>query len=708
MNFVLNRRKFLALGSASAAATMAKPAKGQAGLLQNALSSSGGISAARWQREAERKSELAKDITWMSNEPLYYVRRRGNYYVDEAEIYEKMYEPENIRRMADAGVRFAMIHFYKGFGLEYEKAQIERSRRAAELMHEHGMKVRLYFAGTMFIETMYREVPDAHLWEQRDQDDRWVSYGSLTYRHYACPNEPAYRDYLKPILKIGVEALKADEIVFDNLSLQQEPKSCRCWRCQRAFRAMLRRRYPTKEAVMRRFGLPDVDSIWINEWDPTLAPADAVRELSDPVLQEWVWFRCESLANHANALSEYVKSLNPNVSVAMNIKGLYSFNRYWTNAVYHPLYAGHIDVMSFDTGGYDARIDSKTGALVTQIRSYKVARLIGSSCGEDHSDDLQTAVQMAFNYATTVKGYAGGPYTEGAAKTFSPIMEFYRHYNDRYYTGTESVADVAVLLTWPSMAYSINANWGPSTLLEQVLIQHKVPFDLLFNEQFDRIGKYSAVILPEQDCVSQEQVDGLLKYVRNGGTLVLTGNTATYNQWREMWRKNPLLPARREGKGRIVYIPKIIPGIKESRVMSPAEWVLPKNHREIYAAIVNNLPRQLSITTKAPLTTVLELLKRPETNEAIVHLVNFDRENPLAPCSVTLQKQYSGRVKSATRFSPDADHPEPLHFQESNRQVQFTVPRTELYAMIVVAHESSATTQAESSAVHSLSKGTSI
>jgi Beta-galactosidase len=686
MNFSLNRREFLALTSASAVSTMVNP-NSQAEPLPETASPSQAGPETRWQRQAEHKLESAKGVTWMTHEPLYFIQRRGgDRFVDEAEIYEQMYEPENIKRMAAAGVRYAMIHFYKGFGLEYERAQIERTRQAAALMHQLGMKVGLYFAGTMFIETLYREVPDAKIWEQRDQHDRWVSYGSQTYRHYACPNEPAYRDYLKPILKIAVERVKADEIALDNLMLQPEPKSCRCWRCQSAFREMLRRRYPTRESVTRRFGLPDVDSIWINEWDPTLAPADAVRVLDDPVLQEWVWFRCESLANHAKALSEYVKSLNPNVSVLMNIKGLYSFNRYWTNAVYHPLFAGHIDEMSFDTGGYNARIDLETGALVSQIRSYKVARLIGTSCQESLSDELQAAVHMAFNHATDVKGYPGAPYAAGAANIFTPILEFFRHYNDRYYTKTQSVADVAVLLTWPSMAYSINAAWAPSTLLEQVLIQYKIPFSLLFNEQFDRIGNYSAVILPEQECISQAQVDGLLNYVRNGGTLVLTGSAATYNERRERWRNNPLLPARREGKGRIVYIPKIVPAIPASRQMSPPQWVLPKNHQEIYTAIVNNLPRQLSITTKAPLTTVLELLKRPETRESIVHFVNFDRQNPLAPFPVTLQKQYSSSVKSVTCFSPHADDPQPLRFQESGGQVRFTVPRTQLYAMIVIAH----------------------
>ena len=78
------------------------------------------------------------------------------------------------------------------------------------------MKVGLYMAGTMFTETLYREVPEARNWEQRDQNNHWVPYGLQTFRHYACPNEPAYREYLKRALKIGVQELHADEIAFSS------------------------------------------------------------------------------------------------------------------------------------------------------------------------------------------------------------------------------------------------------------------------------------------------------------------------------------------------------------------------------------------------------------------------------------------------------------------------------------------------------------
>ncbi|HWB82506.1 MAG TPA: beta-galactosidase [Bryobacteraceae bacterium] len=656
----------------------------------------------RWQRTAQQQREMTRGVTWFTHEPLFFLLRRGDHFDDEPQRYEQMYEPANIRRMAAAGVRYARMMFYKGFGLSYEQADMNRDIEAAKLMHQLGMKVSLYMAGTMFTETLYHEIPEAKNWEQRDQNDHWIPYGIQTYRHYACPNEPAYRAYLKRILKIAVEQVHADEIAFDNVMLQPEPESCRCPRCLRAFHAFLKKRYPTKEAAMRRFGLPDTDWVRVNEWYPETQP-DGVTEINDPVLQEWVRFRCETLADYANDLADYVKSLNPNVAVHMNIKGLYSFNRYWTNAVYHPLFAGHIDIVSFDTGGYEARIDSKTGALVSQVRSYKMARRLEMSCEDSMQDELRAAVHMAFNYQKPVAGYAGAPFISGAFNVFTPILEFFRNYNTRYYTGTDNVADVAVLRNWPSMAYSINATYVPTTLMEQVLIQYKVPYDELFEEQLDRLPRYQAVILADQECVSNAQAQKLLEYVRNGGTLIVTGNTAQYNEWRERRHTNPLLPARQEGKGRIVYIRSIIPGLARARAqrgnldpepgatlrrgarMSPAEWVLPRNHHEIYQTVTDALPRGLSITTEAPLTTIMELLTRQQTRETIAHFINFDRAHPLTPFQTTVRPQFTGPVKSVTCFSPDQDDPAPLQFHESGGKVSFTVPATRLYSMVVIA-----------------------
>jgi hypothetical protein len=427
-----------------------------------------------------------------------------------------------------------------------------------------------------------------------------------------------------------------------------------------------------------------------------------VTALNDPVLQEWVRFRCESLARYANDLYEAVKTLDPKVAVLFNIKGVYSFNRYWTNAVYQPLYAGKMDLMAFDTGGYDEHIDVQTGALISQIRSYKMARRLNTGCEDAFANSLRSAVHMAFGYQKPVAGLAPAPLGSGAFNVFTPAMEFFREYNDRYYTGVDNVADVAVLRTWATMAYSVSAAYVPTTLVEQVLIQYKVPWDLLFEEQMDRIGRYAAVVLAGQECISDAQVNALLQFTRGGGTLVIAGNTGMCNERRELRAANPLLPARREGQGRIVFIPEVVradkatrgapmsenpePGATTERSahMNPPQWVLPRNHEEIYKTVVDGLPNGLSITTMAPLTTVMEIQARAKTQETIVHFINFESKKRVAPFAVSVKKQFANPVKSVACFSPETDESQELEFAEARGMVKFTVPEMGEYTMIVV------------------------
>ena len=376
---------------------------------------------------------------------------------------------------------------------------------------------------------------------------------------------------MKKVLRIGIETIKADQIFFDNVQLQPEPKSCRCPRCLAAFKQFLRGKYPTREAAFRRFGLPDVETLQVTDWDVYNRPED-IDAVDDPVLQEWVEFRCRSLAGHNADFYDYIKSRNPNVTVGFNLKGLYGSNRMWLNGVYHPFFRDRCDFMPFDVGGMTSRIDAGTGALISEIRSYKMARRMNITCEERLDNDLHAAVHMAFHHQRRMPGYGvlGGPSQLVGARVITPLTEFFRAYNDRYFVDVDNAADVAVLRTWPSMAYSLGGTLVPAILMEQVLIQHKVPFDILSEDDIAAAGRYGAVILPGQESLAQDTVNRLLAYVRAGGTLVFTGNTAMYNERRERRASNPLLSlvpaeARKkiatvaEGKGGLVFIPEILP-----------------------------------------------------------------------------------------------------------------------------------------------------
>ena len=712
-----------------------------ASLVLVACFSTGVYAQSRFEKSAERKRELTSRVVWPTHEPVMFSLRRGGHGDDLIETYARQHDPENIKLQLAAGIKYGRLHFYKGFGIDYERTEIDKSAAMADFMHQNGMKVSLYVAGTMFVESFYREIPEAINWEQRDQNNRPVYYSDTqTYRHFACPNEPLYREYIKKVLRIGVERFKADQIFFDNVFLQPEPKSCRCDRCKRAFKEYLRKKYPTKEAAFRRFGYPDVDWLVINDWDVFNRPED-LTSIDDPVLQEWEGFRAETVARDCREYYDFIKGLNPHIAVGFNLKGLYGLNRIWRNGVWQPLFAGKIDFSPFDVGGMEAHLDRKTGAVIAEIRSFKMARTLGFAY-ETGGDSLEFANFMAFNPQKKIDGYGyqGSPnHSRGEERCFSAEAEFFREYSSRYFNETNNVADVAVLRTWPSMAYSLVSTLVPTILVEQTLIQHQVPFDIIFDEQMDRISRYKAIVLPGQESLSDAWVKKLTEYANAGGTVVFTDNTADYNDWRERRHANPLLElvgirrafvpgARRRaggeprpagditvkplGKGKLVYIPRTepatgggdasattigiagdetslnVPGFVRSGSFAASNWVLPKNHVAIYRAIADNLPQPLSLTTEAPLTTVMELLNRAPSKETIVHAINFDPQHPPAAFTVRVRKQYPDlKTASVTLLSSEFDDPKPLTFTEENGSVVFTMPTMKVHEMAVIANK---------------------
>src|ERR1044072_8465396 len=82
----------------------------------------------RWHRSALRKKEITKKVSWPNQEPLVFYLRRGRHDEKWPEIYERQHAPENIKAMADAGVRYSRPHFYKGFGLETEMPENRKTQ----------------------------------------------------------------------------------------------------------------------------------------------------------------------------------------------------------------------------------------------------------------------------------------------------------------------------------------------------------------------------------------------------------------------------------------------------------------------------------------------------------------------------------------------------------------------------------------------------
>ena len=99
---------------------------------------------------------------------------------------------------------------------------------------------------------------------------------------------------------------------------------------------------------------------------------------------------------------------------------------------------------------------------------------------------------------------------------------------------------MAVLRSYPSMAYNILETQVAVNMAEQALQQRQIPFDIIFDQQQDDLGKYHVLVLANQESLDDNMTIKIKEFVKNGGGIVATGKTGMYDGWRRLRKKNLL------------------------------------------------------------------------------------------------------------------------------------------------------------------------
>ncbi|MGH9665142.1 MAG: beta-galactosidase, partial [Bryobacteraceae bacterium] len=387
---------------------------------------------------------------------------------------------ETVLKLKAAGVNMIITHFYKT-GLETERGDVEAAKRLAELCHKHGMKIGTYIGGTIFAETLLREVPEAKNWIRRDEHGDPIRYGDQTYRYRPDFNNPRYVEFMKKVARVAVEDLKTDLIHFDNHALIAPPWTGDTPEINRRFRAFLRKKY-TPEQLKDRFGFSDISLVTVPTWEGISRPS-AMSPIGDPLIEEWIDFRCQDFADYYGKVADYIHQLNPNVVVELNPHGIYGTNRAFLNGIDHVRLLPHGSVFWSEEPN-EAHVDAQ-GDLVSKIRSMKLARSLDETLfvytGTQRSNlrtrsyRLLMAESMAFN--RNCLGDVGSPLN--AYDFPEEALHYIRFYHDqnRHLAATRDVADVAILRSFPSLSYNSLGPQLETTLAEQTLIQYKIPFE---------------------------------------------------------------------------------------------------------------------------------------------------------------------------------------------------------------------------------------
>jgi len=646
-----------------------------------------------------------------SHEPYIFVVRRGGESLNARRDYEWNQSEELIRTLHAQGVEVFHTHLYKGFGKAAEMPDMEDARRAAGIAHGFGMKVDSYIQwNTMMYETFFAEEPRAKDWIQRDASGLPILlvYGyQQSYRYRPCFTHQAYLDYLKKIVQYAVEEVRTDFIHFDNFDLNPEPDSCHCPACVEGFRAFLRAKYSPQKR-RERFGFENVDYVNPPQWN-IQNPPQRMAIIFDPAIQEWIDFRCQVMADALRQMAEYVRALNPQVAIEINPHGITGGNRAWENAIDHARLLTSTDV--FWTEEENPCVYLSDGRLISKIRSYKLARAFNNVLLAYITDNpVAMAECLAFNQTL---GFAG---TAPIPLAMLQHMDFYRKNRDLYLR-TVDVATVGVLRSHASLTYHHARAQLSAILTEQALIQSRVPFRLIFDEPLPDLSGLRVLILPDSECLSDEQLAQIRTFVENGGGLVAIGQAGLYDQWRRV-RVEPGLkgfsegqaPARdyeedveeaavpggstrqkQVGKGRVAYIPGVefdgpLPKAEPYFNISNRFWKRPKNWEQIVQAVQWAANEDPLLQVEGPDYIVANLVEQQEKQRRLVHLINYNVQTTPVISSVrcTCALPPGEVAKQVMLYEVEKDSPRELSFHPEASSVSFTVLEVKTYAVIAI------------------------
>ena len=658
-------------------------------------------------RRAHRPAWMKQGVVMAGNwEPLTFIRRRGGNPLADEENWHKERTEAAARALAQAGVTLVITNLQKGMGLETEASDMEATRQFTRFAHQHGIKVGGYIGATLFYETLFSEEPGSSDWKQINEQGQAMYYGysgGQTFRYTACRNNPGYHQFLEKVMRLGVADMCLDMIHFDQMEGWAEPDSCRCRHCTEQFRQYLRARYTDPE-LDRRFGFHRLDGIIPPPFGTTRAPI-LLTELTNPLMQDWAHFRSYSYALRYAQYDRFLESINPEAALEGNPNLDLSVNRGFLQGVDIPQLLTHGDVVWSEEPNHAEWTDD--GRLISKIRSFKAARLMGKSLfvytgGRYGSQspasppELRLAEAMAYNGNNL--GMVGDVAPDGihltpAARKY--IQFFKAHSADL--EETRPVADAAVLHAFSSTEFNPAVSLPNTVLFEQTLIQTRIPFDIIFDQQLSNLSRYKVLVLAGQEALSDAQVATIRRYVEQGGGLVITGPAATMDEARRRRPASALADLLTEGrhtlgKGRVVYIPEIqaqvpAPPARMTYHYSNAHWKLPRNYTALADAVRWAAAAPLSSAVEAPLSVTAELTHQPATGNLLLHLVNFDFRRPATNITAQVQIPKGYRLKEVVSDSPDAGTRTPLDATVENGQVHFRIPNLAIYNLAVIRLE---------------------
>ena len=465
------------------------------------------------------------------------------------EWYARLHGGELVSKVSGLGVDMVYCHFFKGFGLRHERSEMEQTRDFVKKAHACGVKVLGYCQlDSLYYETMLDEVPDLEKWTARRADGSVSTYDEGKVSHYyrwsPCIESREFADYIKAVVRYGIEETGLDGFYFDN----SYGRDCHCMRCQSAFREYLA---AIAKNPRETCGLAHFRNVRI----PPRIYQDATRSECHDSLQLWRQrFRHERLARFHAEIFGYVKSFGKDRIVMHN--PAYGRNDFELRGVEVSLQPKTCDFMMAENPRF-IRV-GPDGRIVSQTATYKLGRRFGfkvvesswvlSKDGTRMRPDIprtRDAVNRFYAQGMIYGGLVGCPWLVRNAKKGDavilddPVQEdsarnafgFFKEHRARLFDTVPCAKTHVLYATDTFYGWNHEAK-GFHSFVDAVerLNGMAVPHDIVAEQDLESLGEGDLLVLPDLRFLSRRLYGAIASAGARGVKILQTGKAGLFDE----------------------------------------------------------------------------------------------------------------------------------------------------------------------------------
>jgi hypothetical protein len=248
-----------------------------------------------------------------------------------------------------------------------------------------------------------------------------------------------------------------------------------------------------------------------------------------------------------------------------------------------------------------------------------------------------------------------------------------------------------------SLAWNARQPWFAAMALEHMLTRMKVPWRMIDRIEDETLRELKTLLLADMDCLSDEELTAINRWVENGGRMFFTFRTALFNGYRQRRARHPILDWSRElktrfndridssvwfewsqedyhdrnaeesflnqsptiagvGKGKLGFWPRLrvpLTGCTLSRRILAEDVCLPEDAPAI-EQFVRDLHGSMEIEGEGADSVLVEANHHRNDDIRFLHLVNVKPTDEVVDLNVRLREPWKGKLEL---LSPDQTPP---------------------------------------------------